>query len=154
MKRLLYLAMAAFMVMAVSCKKEDSQQKLSGTSLKDYYGTKWVANADYMYVLSFGDEETPSRLYTASFSREISQQHILLNLTFDEASKGIAFELQNPAEYPSDKVSLDVYYILIPDGENKAKLYVTDAEWRPPYEDGVSFTLQPDFDLSSLIRPL
>lgn len=150
MKRLFLLVMVTLMVMTISCKKEDSRQSFSRKSLKDFYGTKWVANADNMYILSFGDEETLSRLYIASFSRKISQQYVLQRLTFDEESKGIAFEVRNPAEYPPEKVSLDVYYILIPDGENTAKLYTTDAEWQPPYEDGVPFTLQIDFDLSSL----
>lgn len=145
-------AAAQVLVLAVatsSCKKDGKgENRSSFESMKDFYGTIWVANEDLTYVLSFGNEVTLPRMYVLNPEGKISYQHILHLYYFGHPGQ-ISFEIQNLTEMPGWGSSADVYHTLEVTGDKSAVLYVCDEEWDHD-DDGVPFTQRPDFDLVSL----
>ena len=143
------LAVVMLAMTPTSCKKDGKGEKrFSPESMKDFYGTIWVANADLTYVLSFGDEVTLPRIYVLNPEGKISHQHILHLNDFGHPGQ-ISFEIQDPTEMPGWGSSTDLYHTLKVTGDKSAVLYVCDEEWNHD-DDGVPFMLSPDFDLVSL----
>ena len=145
-------AAALALVLAVattSCKKGENGSSSSPKSIKDYYRTVWVSNADMVYVLSFGDEVTLPRFSITTYGGYIKSQFILK--LHELAHPGqISFEILNPVELPCEGVCPEYYYYTLElTGDKSAVLYVCDEDWNHG-DDGTSFELRPDFDLTSL----